>query len=41
MLEDFADRIARELWWTNQEFDPFDIVPPWLSILIFYMRDEQ
>jgi hypothetical protein len=36
MLEDSADTISRELWWTNQEFGPSDIAPPWLSILIFY-----
>jgi hypothetical protein len=23
-----------ELWWTNQEFSPVDIIPPWFSIFI-------
>jgi hypothetical protein len=27
-------RLARELWWTNQEFSPVDIIPPWFSMLI-------
>jgi hypothetical protein len=27
-------RIARELWWTNQEFYHVCIIPPWLSMLI-------
>jgi hypothetical protein len=25
-----------ELWWTNQEFSPVNIIPPWFS-----MRDEE
>jgi hypothetical protein len=33
-------RIARELWWTNQEFCPVDIIPPWFSMLI-RLGDEQ
>jgi hypothetical protein len=28
LLDDFAGRIARELWWTNKEFFPVDIIPP-------------
>jgi hypothetical protein len=34
-------RIARELWWTNQEFSPADIVPPGLSILAYHQENEQ
>jgi len=30
-----AGRIARELWWTNQEFIYVDIIPPWFSMLIY------
>jgi hypothetical protein len=30
-----AGRIARELWWTIQEFYLPDIIPPWLSMLIY------
>jgi hypothetical protein len=41
LLDDFAGRIARELWWTNQEFSRVDIVPPSLSILIDHLGDEQ
>jgi hypothetical protein len=33
-------RIARELWQTNQEFSSVDI-PPWFSILIYHVGDEQ
>jgi hypothetical protein len=29
LLDDSAGRIARELWWTNPEFYPVDITPPW------------
>jgi hypothetical protein len=36
-----AGRIDRELWWTNQEFSPVDIIPPWLSMLIYLMGDKQ
>jgi hypothetical protein len=38
---DSADRISRELWWTNQEFSSVDIIPPWLSMLIYKLGDEQ
>jgi hypothetical protein len=34
-------RIARELWWTNQEISPVDIIPSWLSMLIYLLGDEQ
>jgi hypothetical protein len=36
-----AGRIARELWWTNQEFSPLYIIPPWFSILMYRLGDEQ
>jgi hypothetical protein len=29
-----AGRIARELWWMNQEFSPVSISPLWFSMLI-------
>jgi hypothetical protein len=35
LLDDSAGRIARELWWMNQEFSPLDIIPPWFSMLIY------
>jgi hypothetical protein len=35
-----AGRIARELWWTNQEFSSVDIISLWLSILIHHLGDE-
>jgi hypothetical protein len=33
--------IARELWWTNQEFSSVDIITPWLSMLMYHLGDEQ
>jgi hypothetical protein len=34
--------IARELWWTNQEFSYVNIIiPPCISMLIYHLRDEQ
>jgi hypothetical protein len=35
-----AGMIARELWWTNQEFYLVDIIPPWFSMLIYHLGDE-
>jgi hypothetical protein len=32
-----ADRIVREIWWTNQGFSLVDIIPPWFSMLIYYL----
>jgi hypothetical protein len=37
--DDSAGRIARELWWTIQEFFSVDIIPPWFSILKCHLRD--
>jgi hypothetical protein len=36
-----AERIARELWWTNQEFYPVDIIPSWLSMLTYYLGGDR
>jgi hypothetical protein len=33
----FAGRIVRELCWTNPEFSPADIIPPWFSMIISYL----
>jgi hypothetical protein len=33
--------IAREFWRTNHEFYPVDIIPPWFSMLIYDLGDEQ
>jgi len=42
LLDDSADRIARELYWTNQEFSSDDIiVSPWFSMLVCHLGDEQ
>jgi hypothetical protein len=30
-------RIAREIWWTDQELSPVDIIPPWFSMLIYHL----
>jgi hypothetical protein len=40
LLDDSADRIARELWRTNQ-FSPVGIIPPWCTMLIYNLGDEQ
>jgi hypothetical protein len=29
------------LWWTNQEFSPLNIIPPWLSVFIYRLGNEQ
>jgi hypothetical protein len=35
-------RIVKELWWTSQEFSSVDIIiPPWFSMLIYHLGDEQ
>jgi hypothetical protein len=41
LLGDFSRRISRELWWTNEEFFSVDIIPPWLSMSIYHLGDEQ
>jgi hypothetical protein len=35
-----AGRVARELWWKNQEFHFVDIIPPCFSMLIDQLGDE-
>jgi hypothetical protein len=40
-LDDSAGRNAIELWLTNQEFSLADIIPPWFSMLIYHLGDEQ
>jgi hypothetical protein len=37
--DESAGRIAREIWWKNQQFS-VDIIPPWFSILIYHLGDE-
>jgi hypothetical protein len=37
LQDDTADRIARELGWTNQKYLPVDIIPPWFSMLIYHL----
>jgi hypothetical protein len=39
--DDSAGRIGRELWYTYPEFSSVDIIPPWLSMLIYHHVDEQ
>jgi hypothetical protein len=34
-------RIARELWWRIHKFFLVDIIPLWLSTLIYHLGDEQ
>jgi hypothetical protein len=35
-----AGRVVRELWCTNQELSPVDIIPTWF-MLICHLEDEQ
>jgi hypothetical protein len=39
LLDDSAGSV-RELWWTNQELSPADIIPPWFSMLISHLGDK-
>jgi hypothetical protein len=41
LLDNPACRIARKLWWTNQEFSHVSIISPCFSMLIYHLRDEQ
>jgi hypothetical protein len=34
-----AGRIARDLWYTIK-FSPVDIIPPWLSMLVYHPWDD-
>jgi hypothetical protein len=36
---DSADRIARELWRTNQEFSPVTVILPWIPMLHLGMNN--
>jgi hypothetical protein len=36
-----AGRIARELWWTNQDISPANIIPPRFSMLIYHLGIKQ
>jgi hypothetical protein len=38
---DSAGDNARELWWTSQELSFVEIIPPWFSVLIYHLGDEQ
>jgi hypothetical protein len=40
-LDDSPGRIARELWLMTQQFFPVDIIPPWISMLIYLLENEQ
>jgi hypothetical protein len=33
--------IARELWWTNQEFPHVDIITSLFFLLVYHLEDEQ
>jgi hypothetical protein len=39
ILDDSTGWIAREFWWTNQEFSPVDIIMPCFSMLIYHLGD--
>jgi hypothetical protein len=40
--DDSAGRIARELWWTSQEFSSASIIISlWFSMLKYHLGDEQ
>jgi hypothetical protein len=39
LLDASGGRIAREIWWMNQEFCP--VIPPRFSVLIYHLWDEQ
>jgi hypothetical protein len=41
LLDDSVGTITRELWLKNQEFFPVYIIPPWFSMLIYHLGDEQ
>jgi hypothetical protein len=41
LLDDCTYEIAREVLWMNKDFSPAGIIPPWFSILICHLGDEQ
>jgi hypothetical protein len=36
-----AGRIARELWWLNQDFSTVDVIPPWFFMFMYHLGYEQ
>jgi hypothetical protein len=38
LLDDSACRIARDLWWKNQEFPPVGTIPPCFFMLICHLE---
>jgi hypothetical protein len=40
LLDYNAGRVT-EFWWKNQDISPVDIIPPWLFMIIYHLRDEQ
>jgi hypothetical protein len=40
LLDEHDVRIARELWWTKEEFSPIGTNPPWFSMLSFHLENE-
>jgi hypothetical protein len=41
LLDDYTGIFSGRLWWMNQEFSAVDIIPPWFSMLIHHLGDEQ
>jgi hypothetical protein len=41
LLDGYAGRIAREHSGGHWEFSPVNIIPPYFSILIFHLENEQ
>jgi hypothetical protein len=39
LLDAFVGHIARELWWTNEEFSPVDIIASLFSMLIYHLEN--
>jgi hypothetical protein len=37
LLDESAGRIARGLWWTNQEFSPVNIIPSWFFMFMYHL----
>jgi hypothetical protein len=40
LLDGSPRKISKDLWWTNQEFSPVDITPPWYPMLMYHLVDE-
>jgi hypothetical protein len=41
LLFENSRRIAREIWWADQEFLPVCITLPWFSMLIYHLGEEE